>query len=110
MDRPTDFNFFGYCYELLLIVLLFSLISRTDSRAPLDFIDLLETRPSDGPAGIPSRREASPHRVRADSQDLSHAHLRRQRGRREVPLLVLPQVRTFANRRFVHPLIHNSGN
>lgn len=96
MDRPTSTFWHRDCEPLLTSCSPFFIaLDRHTS----------QTRHSDGPAGIPSRREASPHRVRADSQDLPYAHLRGQRGRREVPLLVLPQVRPLSQLSFI-PFSH----
>ena len=47
----------------------------------------------DGPSRIPSRWAPSSHRIKPYTKNLPYAHLCAQRGRRQVAVLVFPQVR-----------------
>jgi hypothetical protein len=46
----------------------------------------------DGTSRIPGRWAPPPHRVGPHSKNLPYAHLRAQRSRRQVAVLVLPEV------------------
>jgi hypothetical protein len=60
----------------------------------------------DGTPGISDHRTALAHRLPADSQNLPHAHLRAERSRRQVPVLVFLEVREIELRANSDRLAH----